>query len=664
MTDTAAQSSVMRQSIEQHSFRPAGVPLDAEPRSIVIVPPPGFDAGVTHRKRTLADAFAIARPLVAAGEMVRIAAFSATIDGHRPTWTEGNDRLVLTELGAYRAESPVLATRELVPSVEAWLDELFADLIPEVADAGHFYASACQRVLQPLFDALPYARGLHAAHPGARFLCTEPDWPGMTVLASLAGKRTEPTPPHRGWSLKLYGAIAYQLARALAGQVRNRIRAGPARRRLAQLRRSGGDAQDARLWLALWPDWPRVNAHVHATVTAKAVKAGLPLGALLCSSLAAGERTEDGRRVKDHSALWPGLDPLDPAKGDTVVEQCVAPLELGRWLSTMASGVRACWRVARRISAAGPGLRIGPVELNLSSDLQSLAALATTDVLQAVSAAAAVRELLSRHDFAGRTVVFSSLALIDTATVEAMLRAAGATTVDFKHGAGGDGWHGMHETRASFAAVWTRPDEELVRQLGQAALVIPPVTGARGRRRRASVTNVLLISGYAHASWRLVGYPLRPFQQELLRAATLLEQARPGRFRFRWRPHPADDAALVAEDARDVPFVECSTAAALDDDLDWSDAVLTYGGTTMALAIRAAVPVFVHAPPHVQAYPDIQAIPPERRFFYAHELLPKFLRFVDRREVGDDDVLATDRNLCAAFSDEGRTAFECGIALP
>lgn len=663
MTDGAAQSSMVRLNIELYSVRPARLPADSEPQLVVIVPPPGLEVGAASVRSTLSDAFVMAEQLGAAGEAVRIAAFGITIDGHRPPWSEGRVRLVLTELGAYRTESPVLATRELVPPVEAWLNSLFADLIPEIPDAGHFFASACVRVLQPVFDALPYVRGLHAAHPGARFICTDPHWAGMTVLANLAGETPDPAPPHRGWPLKLYASIAYQLTRALAGQLRNRIRTGPARRRLAQLRPSG-EPRDARLWLALWPDWPRVNDHVHATVTAHALRDGTPLGALLCSSLDTGERTEDGRRAEDRSALWPGLGPLDPAKGEAVVEQAVGPLSLSAWISTMGSGARACWRVARRLSAAGPRLRIGPAEIDLQSSLPQLAALATTDVLQALSAAAAVRDLLRRHNFAGRTIVFSSLALIDTATVETMLRAAGATTVDFKHGAGGDGWYGLHETRATYTAVWTRPDEELARQLGQAALLVPPASAPRERRKRARVTNVLLTSGYAHASWGAAGYPLRPFQQELLRAAVLLERARPARFRFRWRPHPADEAGLIAEDVREVPFIERDRATTLDDDLEWADIVLTYGGTTLALAIRAGVPVFVHAPPHVRAYPDIQAVPPERRFFYAQELVPELLRFVDRFEAGEEDVVATDAKLRAAFSDGRSSTAGRGLALP
>ena len=662
MTETAAQSLLMQRSIERHSVRPPGAALDVEPHTIVIVPPPGYDASITRRRSTLADAFAIARPIAASGEAIRIAAFCVTLECQRPPWTGASNGLVLTELGAYRADSPLLATRELVPAVRAWLDGLFADLIPELSDADHFFASACHRLLQAAFDALPYARGLHAAHPGSRFLCTEPDWPGIAILDSLAGESPRPAARSGRWSLRLYGAIAYQFARALAGQVRNRIRTRQARRRLAQLRRSG-KSHDPRLWLALWPDWPRVNAHVHATVTRKALQDRLPLGALLSSSLAAGERTEDGCRVKDQSALWPGLAPLDPGNGDTIVEQAVTPLELGRWISTMASGARACWRVARRLSGQGPSLWLGPAQLNLDSHLPSLAALATTDVLQALSAAAAVRELRSRHDFAGRTVVFSSLALVDTATVEAMLRSAGATTVDFKHGAGGDGWYGVHETRASFAAVWTKPDEELARQLGQAAVLVPPIANGDKGRKRTRVTNVLLISGYTHATWRPAGYPLRPFQQELLRSAALLEQARPQRFHFRWRPHPADEPGLVAEDAQQVPFVERSATPTLAEDLDWSDAVLTYGGTTLALAIRAGVPVFVHAPPHLHSYPDIQAIPLNRRFFYADELPAQFLSFVDRLDAGDKDALDADRRLCAHFWDE-RSAAAARLGLP
>jgi hypothetical protein len=167
-------------------------------------------------------------------------------------------------------------------------------------------------------------------------------------------------------------------------------------------------------------------------------------------------------------------------------------------------------------------------------------------------------------------------------------------------------------------------------------------------RHASPIRRVLVVTGYSHDCWTLSGFPLRPFEIELLRGATLLKARHPD-VEIRWRPHPSDDPREIADRLARFPMLERSTAASLGDDLAWADVVVSYGGTTLGQAVRAGVPVIAHIVPELLPYPDMAAVAPDRRFFYAADLPDRFDRLCAAMAHDPAAAAAADRRLFDAL---------------
>jgi hypothetical protein len=293
----------------------------------------------------------------------------------------------------------------------------------------------------------------------------------------------------------------------------------------------------------------------------------------------------------------------------------------------------AAIRVANRLARAGPILKFSDAEVDLRPWVAQLAALATTDVLQAVAAAHAHRAARQRHRFAGNVVVFSSVGLVETATVDLLLQMEQAVTVDFKHGSGGESWFGQTETSSTYCAVWTDTDATPVLACGQHPIVTPLSLGKPERRRRAILGNILIISNYVHEDWRGQGFPLRPFQEELLRIVPIVETRFPARFTFRWRPHPDDAAELVAATFGRQVQTQLSERS-LDADIEWADVIVVSPSSTLVHALCSGAAVFVQTPPSARLLPQIQAVNDFRKFFYAEEFAAQFEQLVAEIDAG------------------------------
>jgi hypothetical protein len=165
-----------------------------------------------------------------------------------------------------------------------------------------------------------------------------------------------------------------------------------------------------------------------------------------------------------------------------------------------------------------------------------------------------------------------------------------------------------------------------------------------------------VVTGYSHDCWTLSGFPLRPFEIELLHGATLLKARHPG-LEIRWRPHPSDDPREIAARLARFPALERSTATSLAEDLAWADLVVSYGGTTLGQAVRTGLPVIAHIVPELLPYPDMAAVAPDRRFFYAADLPDRFDRLCAAMASDPAAVAAVDRRLFdALFAPSAATA--------
>jgi hypothetical protein len=140
---------------------------------------------------------------------------------------------------------------------------------------------------------------------------------------------------------------------------------------------------------------------------------------------------------------------------------------------------------------------------------------------------------------------------------------------------------------------------------------------------------------------------------------------------LRWRPHPADAPDAVARALARIPPVELSQGRPLAEDLDWCDVLVTSQSTALIEAILVGVPSFVHVTPEYER--ELGWVAPERAFFHAEDLVPRFARWMAALESGDP--LANDadararhalfgptekprpfREALAVLLDEGRSA--------
>lgn len=653
----------LRQTLTYYSASPSeGHPSDKE--HILLLPPPSLSTSTPSWADPLGATFEEARRLLRRGTAVRLVGHGATSAESWPAWARDARGLIVTELGAYRTDSPIKATRSLADDLREWLDEMFAGVLPQDLGGRAFFGSAAARLLQPVFDGITYSDGLAEAHPGATFHCLDPEWLGLPILRAAVESRggrvfPRPQPKPRLWAARVYAEWVYRLVRAILGQLRHYLRAAPSRARLRQLR---GTQRSPELWVALVPDWKRINAHVIDNVALPALAAGRNVGVLLCTTLARGERSDAALLNSTGTKLWPGLGDLLPEVGGLSVEQIVGPEKLTQLAALLATSVRHSWRAAR-IIARSPTISRGIFRADISRHLAQLSALITTDVLQSIAAAGAVTRLTSRHSLAEVPVVFSSVGLVETQTADLLLQAAGAATVDFVHGSGGENWYGATENSASLRAVWTKADVEIARQLGRPAVIASLKTPLLATRRLVAPRRLLLLSNYVHVDWQRAGFPFEPFQLLLLDALAAVKSAAGEQLSYRWRPHPNDDADAVARALSRAPFLETRRTSTLEEDLEWADVVVSSPSSTTYQALSAGVPVFVHCPPGLRPLPDIKAICETRKFFYPSELEQRLGQCIAQLEAGSFDALAPERRaLKRLFPVTPQPLFHCLMA--
>lgn len=637
MSDEDANLSRIARYSVGHGADPTVLPGEA----VVLLPQPAQGEVARPSDIRLREAFSVAERLLRGGQRVRVVATGASLRDSWPEWVRDATGLVTTELGAYRPVHPIVATRSLARDAHDWLHRIAGRSGRDDGISEKLYASLASRVLQPLFEAVAYAQGLVGAHPGAAFHCVEADWVGLDCLRALAAPNgSEVMPPARVgtscWRARLAASLGLRLLLAVAGQLRRYSRSAPSRRVLRRRPRTGASP---RLWLALQPDWPRINRHVLGELDA----ARTDYGILLTTNLVPGDTTQPGHG----GPLWPGIpDDVIDAVSSVPLDQVASPGSVASLVVSLARGIAVSLRAAWRVLKGGDGFLMlagglrGPVA-------DGLARVLTIDLVQAVVVGDAVQAVARRHALRGSVVVFANLNLTDTAAADRVLRDVGAFTVDFRHGSGGGGWFGMHESFADHVLVWSATDLALTDMLSRSASTtspppLPPPT------RATPIKRVLVVTGYSHDCWSLSGFPLRPFEIELMRGVELLWRHDP-EYEIRWRPHPSDDPDEVAARLARFPFLTRSQTADLAGDLAWADLVISYGGTTLGQAACAGVPVIVHVAPDLIPYPDVAAVPKGRSFFYAAELPGLVARLVKTREGDPAGAAAVDRRLFDAL---------------
>lgn len=616
---------------------------------IILCPPPSVGQIDPFETSSLVRGYEMAHSLLSSGNAVRLIAHGCTLPGTQPSWADSFPDFARTELGAYRWGNPIDKTRVLATGVRQWLDDTFTPATGSKSAGDIFYGSVAGRMLQPLFDAVPYLEGLVAAHPDGEFTVTDTTWPGIAMLRSIQGRNDRAAMPARRrraikWRLSFAVAFILSLLRAIAGQGRNYWRSIQTRRFINA--HAPDLKHDAKIWLAIVPDWERINRHVLDRIARPLLNQRIPFGLMMVTTLSPGERNHAPiTRSSAEQTPWPLLESFSSRLAEIPIRQLVRPSSLARLCRALYVGALASLRIGWRLLRRGPIIDLGGYQVDLDTYTDSLASLATTDVLQVAAVEAAFDEISGKEDFNGTKVIFSSVGLADTAAADRLLHQVGATTINFVHGALGDQWYGQAENSSDHMMVWTNTDMENCRKQGAHSIYFPAISRLSPPPSRRVARNILFVTNHLHQDWAGMHYPLRPFLVEILRSQTLIEQAHPGRFHFAWRPHPSDIEAEVAMIAKAFPSIERSTNSSIDDDLAWADIVILSHSTTMLHALAADRPVFVHCPPAQRSLPEMQALADERKFFFANDMSSPFADLVKALDKDRTSATAPDREL-------------------
>jgi hypothetical protein len=639
--------SASPEDIQRYTVSPAGAPCEAVQDAVLV--PYGCD---------LAEGFERARRLRQDDRLVRLVGNGVTLEPAWPAWVREDAGILLTELAAYRDSAPVEASRRTREEIHSWLSEMLGEVVPGIPSGDLFYLQSSLRLFLPMLEAAVHLPNLVEQNRGARFYCAAESSPVRHMLAAVAGDRPKEK-GSLGWGFKMVTLGVAAMAGTAWRQLR-RYRREAASRAALRERRDMGRELHPQLWLALLPDWSRFNRHVLESVAAPVMEQQLPVGVMFSGPLMAGMRVESELTRREGGELWPALGLLNRYQ-HCVIEQGASAESMGDFLRVLRRMVGLSLRTIFRLATYGPQVGDGSAGLRLEALAWTLAKLVTQDLFNALAAESAARKLVRRHAFRGTQVVFAGSAQTGESVADRILQGEGAITTDFLHGYGGETWLTFSPSQSSQRAVWTRADAASLEGFGQKVVVagMPRTVVPRPRPAKRRVENVLIMSNYVHrdqkAPW---GYPLLPFQMELLRTVALIRSQVRNDLRFRWRPHPADDERMVERALEENPGIELSRGRALQEDADWADIIFSSQSSVAIESLLAGVPVFVHVAPLPSASPHVNAFDAARRFWWARELVPRFASCVQAVERGDPDALAPERRariaLFGASGEPGR----------
>lgn len=602
--------------------------------------------------RDLSEAFARAKEVLAEKKRVRLIGHGVTIRSTWPSWVETAEGLTLSELGSYRVGNVQDITRPLREMYRSWVGRVFERAAPKGEAADLYFAPVVARLFHPAFEAQVFVGGIAALHQGATFHLVGDDrsaydpFVPSDVPSALRLARDLALPP------ALVGAWLAATAVTLKECVVMRLEARPSWKVLDA--RPAPTGESPRLWVGVVPDCYRNNKHIIDAAAIPELEGGRKLGVLFLATLRSGRRGDlDYTKVFDKDDLWAGLGVLRPELDRCEVAQAVMPRKLGGYLRAVGSYLGQSASVIARMAMDPEPLRAVARRSGVYSVATRAAAVASLDVARSVIAEHAAREVVAQRDFGGRVVVLAAATASGFTSVDSVLKSAGATTAEHTHGSTGNVWYGAAESSATVQIVWTEADKGAIGGVRPCEVGGMPQVMKLRARTPVVPRKVLLLTNYVTGMRFYKPLPFEPFQDEVLRAAKLLNDATGGELSFRWRPHPVDEDEPVARGLAKVPFIELSRTRPLEEDLDWCDVLVTVASTAMVEAALGDVPIFVHALPEFE--PEFSFMPPERRFFRAEEFLAKFQAYVEAVRRGDPAASAADaRGKVGLFGKTGR----------
>ncbi len=587
----------------------------------VLVLPPWHD---------LASGFEALRPELEGKMPVRFVGHGASLPHAWPAWIQEAECLTVTELGAYALKSRAQTLMPAHEQLRKWLDDCFGELAPGVMASQALVNFAVIRIFRWWYDGSLFGLGLCAIHGHDDLIYLGKGPP------SLAPGARPRAPKRSSWATRLVGLSALGFAATVADRTRSYVRSIPARRRIKSF---GHGASKPSQWVALYPSWHRMNAHLIQAFAEPLLKKGEKLGFLFYSDLASSDASLLKLVRARAQDLWPGLGSLSEVLSECRVDQIEGPDSFADFVKDMVMAGACTYRGVRNLLHQGPLLLEGGYCVDLRNALEDLVRLATIDVARGVSGARAAGRVAERCNLKASPVVFSSASSPGSAAASVVFEDRGAVTVECAHGFAVD----YTETPAQLTCLWSNNEVQDRTGLDRGS-VIGAAPGAVCSKPLASPpTKLLLLTNYVHRDYARNGQdPLRIFQKEAIEAIRLVHLRFP-ELEIRWRPHPSDVPKSVDEDARVIPSMQVSRGGPLAADLDWCDVLVSSFSTSVIEALKSGSPTFVHLMPDLLDTVLSSFVDPSRVFFRASELQPKLEAFFQVAERSTEEALRPER---------------------
>lgn len=612
MNEDATQDWISRWS------RPAGRALLSrqECRTVIIAAPRaplslGFDALRAALDRGAGPAWLIGR--------------GAASERLWPSWLRGRDDVVLTEVTALRRRSRLESSAELTAAIREWIDEWLQGLLPGPASR-RVYSGACARMFQDTIDDYPLVAGCADALAG-RDVIAVGDWAGWESLGELLSARggsllTSVPPRAEPSAARRAGAVAASVvfsAGAIARHVRDWVSSASARSAVNESR--ARSTEQPELWIGLLPTWYRMNRIAIESVLQPAIRRGVRFGTLMIGELDEGVRDEHVLTTIKPGEFGQGFGGVRDEILARPLEQAVVPDSFAELVGDVGHAAVRCARASARFARLPSRLSLHGMQL--AYDPMQMARFVSIDVARATFAERRAAVLAKRLGDPRTPVVLATTGFVSIGTICAELQERGFPVVEVVHGSVGEGWAGTYESAAGIVFVPTRAEVRALEPTNLRVEVgalpkydLAPARAAGVRRR-----NVLLVSNYQHRDWvNRFGNFQQVTLDEALHTFDLLAREHALELNFRWRPHPADVPSLVAATHAKWPWVELShNARPLGEDLRWADVVISTPSSSVAEALFAGIPVFMHAEPDCWRTAVANWMDPERVFYHAED---------------------------------------------
>jgi hypothetical protein len=507
----------------------------------------------------------------------------------------------LTELGAFAVADRGVDAIELHEEISALTKELFGSN----PTARAMRSAVAWKLFLPLFEVWPILPALVHAVGLERIVVVE-RVPYLKPLLECFGRETGSQRVRR-LAVAMLAPLAG--ARALGREARGR------RRFLRDWKHQLSEDSVARsTWLALTPDWPRMNRPLVRGVGNAAAQTN-DLGVVLVGNLPVRQRNEAGAGNGGG-----GLDELP--SGPVPLIQAITPRDGLRFLAASAAGFlrgnRGAWRLFR---SARPLTAVCT-----SASVRQVLGLFSTDSLRCELGQEAARSLALSGAKEPPQVFFAAANNPGAAGADVVLQARGAVTFDYLHGAPSDVYAAGGYGESSVFLAWVSSDAERARRLGMKVELAGLPQRPPSHDRAPAPTRVLIATNYLHADQRtLDGWPFMAFLEELLETVTSARVEWPS-LEWRWRPHPRDNPDAVRTMATRYRL-EVSTNS-LELDLAWAQLWVSSFSTVVLDALAMGLPVLHHRLPEHVGLPVGDHLVEERSFFSRQEGMSRLREFL------------------------------------